>query len=123
MKYIITESRLNNLVFSYLNNQDWRTWDIGDGEFNVADGEFGKDLIRLRIQYSSTIPDRSFDVIYIADELVSQIIKLFGLSNSDAITSIISWFNQKYEKDLTLEDFEWLDNDGEYYADDDDEDY
>jgi len=122
MKIIITESKFNKLVFRYLDGQDWHTWDIGDGEFNVADGEFGRDLIRLRIQYSSTIPDRSFDVIYIADELVSQIIKLFGLSNSDAITSIISWFNQKYDKDLTLEDFEWLDNDGEYYADDD-EDY
>jgi hypothetical protein len=123
MKYIITESRLNNLVFSYLDNQDWQTWDIGDGEFNVADGEFGEDLIRFRIQYSITIPDRSFDVIYIADELVTQIIKLFGLSNSDAITSIIAWVNKKYDKDLTLEDFEWLNNDGEYYADEDDEDY
>lgn len=120
LKTIVESSKVDMLVSDYLNSQDWRTWDIGDGEFNVADGEFGKDLIRFRIQYSSTVPDRHFDVIYLSDYLVTKIISLFGLGNQDAIKSIINWFNQKYYKSLTMDDFEWMDSDTYY---DDEEDY
>lgn len=123
MKYILKESQIDKLVTSYLNSQDWKTWDIGDGEFNVADGEFGEDLIRFRIQYSSTVPDHHFDVIYLSDYLVTKIISLFGLENQDAIKSIINWFNQKYDKNLTIDDFEWLQDSDTYYADDDEENY
>ena len=119
LKFIVENNKANTLVSKYLDSQDWRTWDIGDGEFNVADGEFGRDLIRLRIQYSSTFPDKYFDVIYLDDRLVTKIINLFGLDNETAIKSIINWFNQTYNTELTIKDFEWLDNDGE----NDDEDY
>ena len=117
LKLIVENNRMDTLVSQYLNSQDWRTWDIGDGEFNVADGEFGKDLIRLRIQYSSTVPDHHFDVIYLEDGLVTKIRNLFGLGNEDSIDSIINWFNEKYDKNLTRDDFEWLDSDT-YYAED-----
>jgi len=100
-----------------LDSQDWHTWDIGDGEFNVADGEFGKDLIRFRIQNSSTVPDHEFNVIYLEDGLVTKINNLFGLGIEDSIISIINWFNKEYDKNLTRDDFEWLDSDT-YYADD-----
>ena len=122
MKYILNESQIDKLITSYLNSQDWKTWDIGDGEFNVADGEFGKDLIRFRIQYSSTVPDHYFNVIYISDYLVEKINSLFGLNSLKSIKSIISWFNQKYDKNLTMDDFEWMDSDT-YYADDEEENY
>jgi len=119
LKFIVENNKANTLVSKYLDSQDWRTWDIGDGEFNVADGEFGRDLIRLRIQYSSTIPDKYFNVLYLDDRLVTKIINLFVLDNEIAIKSIINWFNQTYNTELTIKDFEWLDNDGE----NDDEDY
>jgi hypothetical protein len=118
MKYIITENRLNQLIFNYLESQDWYDWDIGDGEFNVAEGEYGRDLIRLRIQYSSTVPDHEFNVIYISDELVTKISNLFGIGIQESISSIISWFNVKYDKNLTKDDFEWMDHDEEYDIDD-----
>jgi len=121
LKFIVENNKANTLVSKYLDSQDWRTWDIGDGEFNVADGEFGKDLIRLRIQYSSTIPDKYFNVLYLDDRLVTKIINLFGLDNETAIKSIINWFNQKYNTELTINDFEWLDSDT--YYEDEDEDY
>lgn len=117
-KTIVESTKSERLVSDYLNSQDWRTWDIGDTEFNVADGEFGKDLIRFRIQYSSTVPDHHFNVIYISDDLVTKIISLFGLNNQDAIKSIINWFNQKYDKNLTMDDFEWMDYDDSYDIDD-----
>ena len=121
LKTIVENNKIDRLVSEYLNFQDWKTWDIGDSEFNVADGEFGKDLIRFRIQYSSTVPDHHFNVIYISDDLVTKISGLFGVDNKIAIDSIIHWFNKKYDKNLTKDDFEWLDSDT-YYADED-EDY
>ena len=113
MKYIITEQRLNKLIFNYLDNQDWYVWDIGDGEFNVAEGEYGKDFFRFRIQYSSTVPDHEFNIIYIEDRLVTKLVKLFSISIDESIKLIIDWFNQKFDKNLTINDFEWMDNDYE----------
>ena len=118
LKTIVESNKLDRLVSEYLDSQDWKTWDIGDGEFNVAEGEIGKDLIRFRIQYSSTVPDHHFDVVYFEDGLVTKIRSLFGLGNEDSIDSIINWFNEKYDKNLTRDDFEWLDSDT-YYADED----
>ena len=119
LKTIVESNKTDRLISEYLNLQDWHVWDIGDSEFNVADGEFGKDLIRFRIQYSSTVPDHHFNVIYISDDLVTKISGLFGVDNKIAIDSIIHWFNEKYDKNLTRDDFEWLDSDT-YYADDED---
>ena len=111
MKYIITENRINELVSKYLDSTDWWSWDIGDGEFNVTDGYKGKTKFRFRIVSSSTVPDLSFDTIYINDSVVTQIMKLFGMESNDAAKSIINWFNKKYNKNLTIEDFEWMDQD------------
>jgi len=120
LKTIVESNKTGGLVSEYLNYQDWRVWDIGDGEFNVADGEFGRDLIRFRIQYSSTVPNHSFNVIYISDDLVTKISRLFGVGSKIAVKSIINWFNQKYDKNLTMNDFEWMDSDT-YYADEDED--
>ena len=35
MKYIITESKINKLVSTYLDERDLDTSDIGNGEFNI----------------------------------------------------------------------------------------
>jgi hypothetical protein len=79
MKYIITESKINKFVSNYLDGQKWYTWDIGDGEFNVADEEYGKDVIHYRIQESITVPDRMFDLIYVDGMFVTRLSNLFGL--------------------------------------------
>ena len=42
----------------------------------------------------------------------------FGTSDSNSVRAIIDWFNKKYDKSLTVEDYEWLGSDT-YYADDD----
>jgi hypothetical protein len=116
MKYIITESRLNQLIFNYLDNQDWYDWDIGDSEFNMAEGEHGRDLIRFRVQYSHTVPDHSFDVIYIDEGLITKLSKLFSIPDLISIKTVIQWFNKRYTKNLSIDDFEWMDTD---YSDDD----
>ena len=123
MKYVLNESQFDKLITTYLDSQNWWTWDIGDGEFNVADGRYGKDLFRFRIQYSSTETDHEFNVIYISDDLVTKISGLFGVNGKIAIGSIINWFNQKYDKNLTIDDFEWLQDSDTFYADDEEENY
>ena len=117
MKYIITESQINKLVFLYLDSQDWHTWDIGDGEFNVADGQYGKDVMKFRIQHSSVEPDHEFNVIYISDDLATKMSELFSISSKKSIRVIIDWFNQKYDKNLTIDDFEWMPSSDTYYDD------
>ena len=113
MKYIITESRINKLVSNYLNGFEWDTWDIGDGEFNVADGEDESPKLKFRVQYSSTVSDHEFNVLYIDDDLLTKIASIFSLSVNDAANSIINWFNEKYDKTLTEDDWEWFMKDDE----------
>ena len=121
LKFIVENNRMDTLVSQYLNSQDWYTWDIGDGEFNVADNDRNdKNLFWFRKQFSSTIPEHEFDVLYINDELVAKIIKLFGMETNSAIKSIINWFNQEYDTELTIKDFEWMETDDD---DDEEEEY
>jgi hypothetical protein len=121
LKLIVENNRMDTLVSQYLNSQDWYTWDIGDGEFNVADNDRNdKNLFWYRKQFSSTVPDHEFDVLYINDYLVAKIVKLFGMEINTAIESIINWFNQEYDTELTIKDFEWMETDDEEY---DDEEY
>lgn len=122
MKYIIKESKINNFVSIYLDNRGLDTSDIGDGEFNITDGKHGNDVIRYEIQHSLTYPDKSYPSISISDDLVTKIAQLFGLSSEDSINSIINWFNQKYDLNVDIHDFEWLSNSDTYYYDDEDED-
>lgn len=121
MKYIITESRLHDLISSYLNQMNWWEWEIGDDEFNLADGQHGIDLIHYRIQHSSTIPGKVFPTILLHDDLITKITKLFSVPSETSIEAIINWFNKKYNKSLTLKDFEWIESDD--YYDDEDENY
>jgi hypothetical protein len=113
MKYIIMESRINKLVSNYLNGFEWYTWDVGDGEFDVADGEDESPKLKFRVQYSSTVSDHEFNVLYIDDDLLTKIASIFSLSVNDAANSIINWFNEKYDKTLTEDDWEWFMKDDE----------
>jgi hypothetical protein len=123
MKYIITESKINKLVSTYLDERDLETSDIGNGEFNITDGKHGNDVIRYEIDHSLTYPEKSYHTIAISDDLVTKITQLFGLKNEDAINSIINWFNQEYDLNVDIHDFEWLSNDDDYYDDEDEEYY
>ena len=124
MKYLITESQIDNIIFMYLDNQDFYTSEIGNGEFDITNGKNGNNVISYEIDHSLTFPDKTYEIILISDDLVTKTTHLFGLKNDDAITSIINWFNQKYNKKLDIYDFQWLSNSDAYYDEDyDDEEY
>lgn len=115
-------NRINDLVFNYLDGQNFKYWDEGDGEFNLSDGENGNDVIKYRIQFSSMVPDHEFGVIYISDELVAQISELFSMVDYDSVRKVIAWFNKTYDKRLTADDYEWMSNESDTYYAEDDED-
>jgi hypothetical protein len=77
---------------------------------HALDLQIGKDFIRYRIQYSSTVPDHMFDLIYVEDMFVTRLSKLFGLEVRDVIPLVINWFNKTYDKNLNNNDWEWMDN-------------
>jgi hypothetical protein len=120
MKYIITESKINEFISTYLNGQNFKYWDQGDDEFNLSDGVNGYDVIKYRIQYSSSVPDHSFEVIYINDGLISKVSQIFSIPLKDSINAIITWFNTKYEKNLNLDNFEWMNHDEEFDVEEED---
>ena len=114
-------NRINKLVFNYLDGQNFKYWDEGDGEFNLSDGDNGGDVIKYRIQNSSIEPDHEFEVIYIDDYLVERINELFSMVDRESVRKVITWFNKTYNKKLTADDYEWMVNSDTYYAGDDDD--
>ena len=116
------KNRINELVFNYLDGQNFKYWDEGDDEFNLSDGENGNDVIKYRIQVSSIEPDHEFNVIYLSDNLIENISELFSMIDYDSIRLVIRWFNKTYNKKLTADDYEWMSSSGTYYAQDDEDD-
>ena len=114
-------NRINKLVFSYLDGQNFKYWDEGDGEFNLSDGDNGGDVIKYRIQNSSIEPDHEFEVIYIDDYLVERLNELFSMVDRESVRKVIAWFNKTYNKKLTADDYEWMSNSDTYYAEDGDD--
>ena len=116
------KNRLDELVSNYLDGQNFKYWDEGDGEFNLSDGENGNDVIKYRTQTSSVEPDHEFNVIYISDNLIENISELFSMIDYDSIRKVIAWFNKTYNKKLTADDYEWMSNESDTYYAEDDED-
>ena len=114
MKYIISESKMNKFVSIYLNGDKWYVEDIGYGEFDIFNNDDSiNSKLKFRIQYSSTVPNKEFNILYIDDDLLIRIINLFGLSSEDAAKSVIDWFNKKYNKTITEKDWDWYMKDNE----------
>jgi hypothetical protein len=113
MKYIIQESRINSLISKYLDSMSWRLWDIGDGEFDLSDGYMDNNKINYRIK-NNYVYNEEYEIIYINYDFVSKLCKLFSQPDRDFIVSvIIEWFNKKYDKNISLDDWQYQDEDEE----------
>lgn len=120
-KLIVENDKRSSIVAKYLDSQDWKPWDIGDGEFDIADGEFGKNLLRFRISESLTVPGKTYETLYIEDSLVSKLMNVFNMTANQSVLLIINWFNKKYDHNLTINEYESA---NQYDAwDEEDEDY
>ena len=122
MKYLITENRLNDLVYSFLDSKDWYTKD-DDGKLDISNEPDGEPVLRYR--------DLDKPTLFISEDLGREVFRLFHLGQFSGTARIVEWFNQKYDKNLTINDTEWMmmydefynDDDDDYYYDDDDNDF
>lgn len=114
MKYIIQESRINSLISKYMDSIKWLLWDIGDGEFDLSDGYMTSVKIYYRIKTNTVYTNQEYEIIYIDYDFVSKLCNLFSQTNRDVVVSvIIEWFNKKYDKNLSLTDWQYQEEDEE----------
>jgi len=106
MKYIITESRLNEIIFKYLNNIDWEITDYHDWEFGQmtrlffkSESQFPEDAIFESYENEDCIGDEEEGqecpterVLLINKPFYHQLMNLFGLSNIDTHSILITWY-------------------------------
>ena len=99
MKYIITESRLNSLIFNYLNDIDWEIADYNDPEWG--------NMTRLFFKSESQFPENAIFEAYdedmfgeVENERVLMVNKpfyrtllnLFSLHNVELHQILIKWY-------------------------------
>ena len=88
MKYIITESRLNKVIFNYLNTKlsglEQKKGEYYDVVFGFPNEEYGV----LGWKKSGTLG--------VSHQLVDEISYYFGMENSDIEKIIGEWFEDRY---------------------------
>jgi len=107
MKYIITENRLNNIIFKYLNDIDWEIADYNDWEFGQmtrlffkSESQFPEDTIfeaynnedctDVSIEDDVECPEER--VLLVNRPFYNQIMGLFGLNHQNTHSILISWY-------------------------------
>jgi hypothetical protein len=82
MKYIITESQLDKLIFKYLDSKDFVTINLGPNIF-FSDSE---DSSESQITY-----DKTTKSCFIARDLINEISNLFDLNSVTSTNAIGEW--------------------------------
>ena len=106
MKYIITEIRLNNIIFKYLSNIEWEIADYHDWEYGEmtrlffkSKSQFPEDAIFEAFDNEDCIGDEEEDeecpterVLMVNKPFYLQTMGLFGLSNIETHKILIEWY-------------------------------
>lgn len=111
MKYIIAESRLNKIIFSYLDGENWGYEDVGDGEFNLHDEKTGKDVMRYRKTFYRGSGEMS---MFLKPSLVYIIKNLFDMTTYDAFQVISDWIKKNYDVHLPVENMGWIEDGSDF---------
>ena len=92
MKYLITESQLDKVIFKYLGNQDFIIIDMNDSIYFV--NSEGDRYTQIRFD-----KDDGWCVIYY--ELVDEISSFFSMQNSDSESVIGRWVENTLQMKVT----------------------
>ncbi len=100
MKYIITENRLNNIIFKYLNDIDWEIADYTDPEwgdmtrlFFKGKSQFPEDAIFEAYNNEDYIGDEEYERVLMVNKLFYLKLKnLFGLTFIETHKILIDWY-------------------------------
>ena len=86
MKYLITESQLDRMIFKYLDNQDFIKVENGVNIYFVnSDNDEYAQIRFITISRWCTIGSR----------LMKEIADFFSLNNNAAISAIVKWIESK----------------------------
>ena len=98
MKYIITEGRLNDIIFKYLSNIDWEIADYNDWEmtrlFFKGESQFPEEAIFEAFQDEDCFDNECENerVLLVNKSFYNQIMGLFGLTNIETHKILIEWY-------------------------------
>jgi hypothetical protein len=93
MKVIITESRINKIMFDYLDSTEYETIDDFDNSTSL--------LLRKDSDDSHDFYYKYFNKeLYVDDELASSFASLFSLDLYDALDFIGKWFEDRHNVDV-----------------------
>jgi hypothetical protein len=123
MKYIITENRLNDIIFKYLSNIEWEVYDYTDDEFGnmsrlffKGKSQFPEDAIFESFENEDCIGDEGEDdecpterVLMVNKPFYHRLLNLFTLHNVELDQILIKWYESYTNEtidELTL--FEYL---------------
>ena len=97
MKYIITESKLNSIVFMYLDNQDFKKIFYGTNVYFV--NSENDELAQIKFNYTSKWCTISRGLMY-------EVANFFSLTNIDSISVTADWAKSKLGGDFRTVDVE-----------------
>lgn len=106
MKYIITESRLNEIIFKYLNNitweiMDYHDWDYGEMTrlFFKGESQFPEDAIFEAYENEDCVGDEEEGqecpterVLLVSKSFYNTIMNLFTLNHQETHSALINWY-------------------------------
>jgi hypothetical protein len=107
MKYIITESRLNNIIFKYLNDIDWEIADYNDWEFGQMtrlffknESQFPEDAIFeafdnedcTEVSIEDDVECPTERVLMVNKAFYRTLLNLFSLHNVELHQILIKWY-------------------------------
>ena len=93
MKYIITESQFDNIVFKYLDNQDFIQIDMGNDKICFVNSENDK--------YAQIRFDKDDGWCFIGYDLIGEISSFFSLRRSDSKEVIGRWVENTLQMKVT----------------------
>ena len=92
MKYLITESQLNNAIFKYLDMQNlYSVEDRGDIYLYRSEKDWSEHL-----SYPVISTHIKYDDAYVSSDLIIQISTFFSVSLDDVLLLVREWFKYRY---------------------------
>jgi len=92
MKFLITESQFDKVIFKYLDNQDFIQIKKVDNIYFVNSEEDKYAQIRF---------DKEYGWCFIYNELVKEISSFFSLQRSDSEKVIVKWVENALQMEVT----------------------
>ena len=93
MKYLITETQLNNIIFDYLDNQEFFALkDAGDIYLYPSETHW-----REHLSYAIIAFHRKYDDCYVSCGLITEITEFFSIPLEDSLLIVKEWFEYNYD--------------------------